>query len=331
MLLSQIMPRRASVMKVSDEIQRLNRGAFVQQQRALSDIYTSTQRRIWQTLSFALAGSLGIALLATLYVGRLERDLHKQRLKELQTTTDLQRLSAKLVTVQEEERRAIARELHDELGQVLMAIKVEIALAQRRIDGAEAGWLDAAQSIADSALTTVRDLSHLLHPAMLDDLGLTAALEWYLSGFGKRHGIAVELLHEGMDQRLVPEIETTVYRIVQEAMTNVAKHAGAAIAFVYVQRTRDVLRVVIEDDGVGFDPTSAKRGLGMLGIRERVAHFQGTVSLDTAVGSGTRLTIELPALCRAAPADAADFGAPDTTHAAIKPEVLLGQAAHSHR
>jgi signal transduction histidine kinase len=145
-----------------------------------------------------------------------------------------------------------------------------------------------------------------------------------LTGFGKRHAIAVELLHEGMEQRLVPEVETTVYRIVQEAMTNVAKHAGAAIAFVYLQRTRGVLRVVMEDDGVGFDPASAKRGLGMIGIRERVAHLQGTVILHSAPGRGTRLTIELPALCRAVSADAADFGAPDTVHVAITPEVLLG-------
>ena len=323
-LLSRIMPRRASVMKVSDEIQQLNRGAFVQQQRALSDIYTTTQRRIWQTLSFALAGSLGIGLFATIYVGRLERDLQGQRIKELQTTSDLQRLSAALVTAQEEERRAIARELHDELGQVLMAMKVELALAQRRIDGADPGLLDDAQSIADSALTTVRDLSHLLHPAMLDDLGLIAALDWYLSGFGKRHGIAAELLHDGMEHRMVPEIETAVYRIVQEAMTNVAKHARAAVAFVYVQRTGDILRIAIEDEGVGFDPASAKRGLGMLGIRERVAHFQGTVSIDTAAGSGTRLIIELPALCRAMPGDPTDFSAPDVTYAVTTPEARLG-------
>ena len=115
-----------------------------------------------------------------------------------ENTHDLQRLSAKLITAQEEERRTIARELHDEVGQVLTAIKVELALAQTAIEaaGVTPRVLDDARSIADGALQTVRDLSHLLHPSMLDDLGLRAAIDWYLRGFSRRHDIAVELLHD---------------------------------------------------------------------------------------------------------------------------------------
>jgi signal transduction histidine kinase len=326
LILSRIMPRRASVMEVSDEIQTLNRSAFVQQQNALADIYAASQRRIWETLGLAVAASLAIALLATVYVGRLETDLKRQRLKELQTTSDLQRLSTKLLTVQEEERRTIARELHDEVGQVLMAIKVEIALAQRRIEaaGGPDRLLDDAQSITDGALNTVRDLSHLLHPALLDDLGLPAALDWYLTGFGKRYGIVVELLHERMDERLAPEIEAALYRIVQEAMTNVAKHAHAALAIVYLRRADDSVLVTIEDHGVGFEPGHARRGLGLIGIRERVAHLQGTVDVDAAPGLGTRLTIGLPARARAQTSDAGDLdGAVSGLHA-IRPETILG-------
>jgi signal transduction histidine kinase len=297
LLLSRIMPRRTSVMQVSDELQTLNRSAFVQQQQALADIYATTQRRVWETLGMAVAASLGIALFATIYVGRLETDLFEQRLKELQTTDDLQRLSTKLVNVQEEERRTIARELHDEVGQVLMAVKVEIALAQRRIEamGGAGRLLDDAQSITDGALHTVRDLSHLLHPALLDDLGLPAALDWYLTGFGRRHGITVELLHERMDERLEPRIEAALYRIAQEAMTNVAKHARAGVAIVYLRRVGDTVVITIEDNGIGFEPAHARRGLGLLGIRERVAHLQGSIEIDAAPGRGTRLTIELPA------------------------------------
>ena len=129
----------------------------------------------------ALATSLGIALLATFYAGRLEDRIRRQRAKDVQNTRDLQHLSAKLLNAQEEERRSIARELHDEVGQALTAIKVELAMAQRAIDGAggAATALDDARSIADGVLHTVRDLSHLLHPALLDDLGLAAATEWY--------------------------------------------------------------------------------------------------------------------------------------------------------
>src|SRR5688572_710856 len=325
-ILRRIMPRRASVMEVSDKIQTLNRSAFVQQQAAHADIYSETQRRIWETLGLAVAASLAIALLATVYVGRLETDLNRQRVKELQTTSDLQRLSTKLITVQEEERRTIARELHDEVGQVLMAIKVEIALAQRRIEaaGGPGRLLDDAQSITDGALNTVRDLSHLLHPALLDDLGLPAALDWYLTGFGKRHGITVELLSERMDERLAPEIEAALYRIVQEAMTNVAKHARAAVAIVYLRRVDDLVLVTIEDNGIGFEPGHARRGLGLIGIRERVAHLQGTVHVDAAPARGTRLTVGLPARARPPAAEPGDVDTAVTVHSGIRSEAIVG-------
>jgi signal transduction histidine kinase len=326
MLLARVTPMRTSVMQLSDNIQMLNRSAFVQQQQAVALIYAETQRRVWQTLGFAVLASLGIAMFATLYVARLERDLERRRIKERQATEDLQRLSTKLVSAQEEERRTIARELHDEIGQVLMAIKVELALAQRRMDaaGVPGRLLDDAQSITDGALHTVRDLSHLLHPALLDDFGLPAAVDSYLAGFGKRHGIAVELLHEAMDERLAPEIEAAAYRIVQEALTNVAKHAGASLAFVYLRRLGEVLQVSIEDNGVGFEPGLSGRGLGLIGIRERVAHLQGTVRIDSAPGRGTRLAVELPARARTRTADPRELDADEMTHPMTRPEVSFG-------
>jgi len=314
-LLGQIMPRREAVLRISDEVQALNRSAFVQQEEAVGRIYAATQRRIWETLGFALAASLGIALLATVYVLRLERDLRLQRRKEAQNTSDLQRLSAKLVTAQEEERRTIARELHDEVGQLLQAVKVELSLAQRSVESAAGSGrlLDDALAITDSALHTVRDLSHLLHPALLDDLGLPAAIQWYLDGVGRRHGIAVELLKDRMDERMAPEIEAAAYRIVQEALTNVVKHAKATLAFVYIRRhvNSPTVTVTIEDNGVGFDPGKVRQGLGLIGIRERVAHLQGTVHLDSAPGKGTRLTVDLPARPRAAAPDVTDLESTD--------------------
>jgi signal transduction histidine kinase len=207
-----------------------------------------------------------------------------------------------------------------------MAIKVEIALAQRTIEatGGSGALLNDAQSITDGALHTVRDLSHLLHPAMLDDLGLPAALDWYLSGFGRRHGITVELLHERMDERLEPQTEAAIYRIVQEAMTNVAKHARAAVAVVFVRRVDDTVLVTIEDNGIGFDPERARRGLGLIGIRERVAHLEGTVLIDAAPGRGTRLTINLPARLAARDENPAQLDTPDTTPTLARPEAILG-------
>jgi signal transduction histidine kinase len=310
LLLRRVLPKRELAIRVSEEVQALNRAAFVQQQTAIADTYAVSQRRVWWRLGLAVVASLGIAFLATLYAGRLEDQLRRQNAKDVENARDLQRLSTKLINAQEDERRSVARELHDEVGQVLTAIKVELAVAERAIQGAggPAHLLKDAETLTDGALNTVRDLSHLLHPALLDDLGLTAAIDWYLRGFGKRHGIRVELLHERMDERLVPEAEAAVYRIVQEALTNVAKHAQATSCRVYLQRLPNTLLITIEDDGTGFDlegveRAGARRGLGLIGIRERVSELRGTVRLESAPGRGTRVTVELPAHARAQPAD----------------------------
>jgi signal transduction histidine kinase len=306
LLRTQIVPKRELVIRVSEEVQALNRNAFVQQQGAIAEIYDVTQRQLWESLGLGLATSFAIGLLATLYAGRLENRIRRQQLQDVQNARELQHLSAKLITAQEEERRSIARELHDEVGQVLTTIKVELAVAQRAIEatGGAPHLLDDVRSIADGALTTVRDLSHLLHPALLDDLGLPAAVEWYLKGFGKRHDIVTEVLHDRMGERLTPEIEAAAYRIVQEALTNIAKHARASMCRVYLQRLQNTVLITIDDNGAGFDQAEVERagvraGLGLIGIRERAAQLRGTVRLESTPGKGTRLTVELPARARA--------------------------------
>jgi signal transduction histidine kinase len=323
----KVVPQRELVIGVSEQVQALNRAAFVNQQTDVAELYRSAQRRLWTQLGLALGASLGIALMATIYASRLEARLREQREREVRNAADLQRLSAKLITAQEEERRGIARELHDELGQALSAIKVEIAVARRSLEsaGGSARALEDAESITDTALSTVRDLSHLLHPSLLDDLGLPAAVDWYLRGFGTRYGIRVELLLDRMEERLQSEIEVTAYRVVQEALTNVAKHARASSCRVYLQRLPTTVLITIEDNGVGFDPEYAerpdvRRGLGLLGIRERASLVQGTLRLETAPGTGTRLTVELPAMTRAS---VPDIDEPDEVSLGA-PEIVNG-------
>ena len=308
LLRTRVVPKRALLIGLSEQAQALNRAAFVQERSAIATIYGVTQRRIWETLGLTLLASLGIAACATVYAGRLEDRVRLQRSKEAQHTSDLQHLSSKLITAQEEERRSIARELHDEVGQVLTAIKVELAVAQRAIvaSGGDATVLADARTITDGALQTVRDLSQLLHPALLDDLGLPDAVDWYLRGFGKRTGIRAELIQAGMDERLVADSEASAYRILQEALTNIARHANATICRVYLQRMPHTVLMTIEDDGVGFDAgdiahragARTGRGLGLVGIAERVAHLSGTLRVESTPGTGTRVTVEFPARVR---------------------------------
>ena len=300
LLSRRVTPRRDIIIAVSEGVQSLNRAGYVEQQSVIGGVYQSVQRDLWQVLGLALAVGMGIAMLAVVYAGRLERRLRQQMSRTAGLAHDLQELSAKLVTVQEQERRHIARELHDEIGQALTAIKVELAYAQRSIEGAQGldTVLQAARTITDGALHQVRDLSYLLHPAALDEFGLVSAVDEHVKSFRSRHGIAAELSHASMSSRLAPDTETAAYRIIQEALNNVAKHANASHCKVYLARQPDVLRIVVEDNGIGFDASAPRspdrRGLGLIGIRERASHLNGTVVIESVRGSGTRIVVELP-------------------------------------
>lgn len=327
-----VMPKREVVIRVSEEVEAINRSEFMQQQAEIARTHEATQRQVWLRLGFALAGSLGIALIAAIYAGRLEDRIRRQSERDVQNARDLQRLSAQLIRAQEEERRTIARELHDEVGQVLTALKVELAVAERGVAaaGGPAHSLEGVRSMTDGAIHTVRDLSRLLHPAMLDDLGLPAAVDAHLKAFGTRHGVRVELVHERMEQRLTPEIEAAMFRMLQEGLTNVARHARATVVRVYLQRLASTVLMTIEDNGVGFDTSAVEQsggagGLGLIGIRERVANLRGTLRLESAPGRGTRLTVELPARSRVdeEPVDEAQTAQP-AVHDAQAAEVAHG-------
>ena len=297
----EVVPRREAAIRVSEEVQALNRAAFVQHQNEIASVHRVAERHIWERLGFALLASLAIGLFASVYAGKLERRLWRQMATNEQNTRYLQQLSTKLIGAQEEERRTIARELHDEIGQVLTAVKVELSVAQRTLQtaGWPSGLLNDAQTIADSALHSVRDLSQLLHPALLDDLGLAAAIEWQANAFAKRHGLRVDVRQDHMAKRLAPEVELAAYRIVQEALNNVVKHARASTCWVTLRRFANDLEITVADDGSGFDPTEVREphrrpGLGLIGMRERAAQLEGRVALDSARGAGTRVRVRLP-------------------------------------
>jgi signal transduction histidine kinase len=289
---TQVAPRRDVVVALSDEIRQLMTGAFTREQRDLNEGDRQLRERIWETTALAVLIGAGIAVFSAWYVGRLEATVREGHAEVARNREELRHLSGKLVRAQEDERRSIARELHDEIGQALTAVEVELAVAEAATSTSPAavGAIHEARTVTQRALSGVRDLSQLLRPSMLDDFGLPDTLKWQLREFSDRTNVRTELLHEGLGERLPIDVEVTVYRVIQEALTNVSRHANATICRVFVQRLASSIVLTIEDDGVGLPDRATslaqQEGSGLVGIRERVSDLGGTFRIEGKTGKG---------------------------------------------
>ena len=202
----------------------------------------------------------------------------------------------RVVRAQEDERRRLARELHDETGQALTSILLGLKSLEDLDDMAALG--EGVAALRERVVATLQDVRRLaveLRPAALDDFGLEAALERLTAGFAEQTGLKVELESRLQDDRLPEEVETVLYRIVQEALTNIVKHAEAGRVSIVITQKAGAVGAVIEDDGRGFDPDqSIDGGIGLIGMRERVALLDGSMTIEAAPGKGTTLVIEVP-------------------------------------
>ena len=200
----------------------------------------------------------------------------------------------RVVSAQETERRRIARELHDETGQALTSMLLGLRAAEEaKDDGARRAALASLRELATATLQDVRRLAVELRPRALDDFGLEPALERLIEAFRERSGLEAQF-EARIGERLPPEIETALYRIVQEALTNIAKHARATTISVLVARKSSSVTAVIEDDGVGFSPDQPFDGLGLVGMRERVELLGGRLVVESRPGAGTTVAVEVP-------------------------------------
>jgi signal transduction histidine kinase len=219
---------------------------------------------------------------------------------ELRAREEIRRaLLQKIITAQEDERKRIARELHDETSQSLAVLNMGLEAATDAIASGKTPRLDEVKALAVRTLEDVHRLILDLRPSVLDDLGLLAAIAWYAERTLESRGIAVRCELEELRSRLPPELETVLFRICQECLTNVARHAQATAVLVQVGQDGDAVRIEIEDDGKGFDPPSAaerpgRRPWGLMGIRERAELFGGKVTFDSAPGQGTRVLVWIP-------------------------------------
>ena len=267
-------------------------------QKEADALYYQALSRLFSIGAVTLILAIAVAVVASRHVNRLQRQVERQRRAEQHNREDLERLSARLVGAQEEERRNLSRELHDEVGQALTALKMDIGIALRgNVDPRSREALSEARDLAETTLRGVRDLSQLLHPSTLDDFGLPATLTAYLRSFSQRTGIRSQLA-ETIDERLEPAVEVCVYRIVQEALSNVARHSGATACTVALNAGDATLRLVIEDNGNGLpkdaDARSIEHGLGLIGMRERAHSLGGTFTVSNREGGGTRIDVTLP-------------------------------------
>jgi len=300
-LRDQVFPRRQNMLMLAGRIDNLNEQQLDAGNRQVVSLLVSFQTRLLLTLTSALALGLGLALFTTRKIFQLEDLARLQYLEMAEARTRLKELSARLVQAQEEERRSLSRELHDEVGQALSAVLVELrnlstGLAVRREEQSRR-QVETIKGLVEGTVRVVRNMALLLRPSMLDDLGLIPALKWQAREASKSTSmdvtVEVAVAAELDSDELPDEYKTCIYRVVQEALHNCARHSQAATVRIRVKQERDRLLLTIQDDGRGFDAAHTK-GLGLLGMQERVARLRGACNVYSHPGSGTTLSLELP-------------------------------------
>jgi signal transduction histidine kinase len=231
--------------------------------------------------------------------------LQREIQRRVQTEEMLRKLSARILTLQDEERRRLGRELHDSAGQMLAALHINLGvIAQRtRQDPGLASKVADSASLADQVITEIRTLSYLLHPPMLDEAGLASAVEWYVRGFSERSKIAVRMKIDPGLPRFPTDVETAIFRIVQESLVNIHRHSGSRTAFISLRASSAGATLIIRDEGRGLPPQVVKNleegsagiGVGIGGMRERARQLGGSIEIRSA-SPGTLVEVNLPVL-----------------------------------
>jgi len=297
-LRQQVLPRRDAVLALARELRDLNQENLERQRQKIDRKQNELPVFLGRMLAVTLVLGLLVAGASIYRINRLEQRSEGEWRRAERAERELRRLSQQLVQAQEEERRVISRELHDEVGQMLTALRVELRnLQELRMasDDQFRAHLEESRRQAEEALRVVRDLAMGLRPSMLDDLGLGPAVEWQAREFSRRFGVPVTVQLDGSLDTLPDAHRTCVYRVVQEALTNCARHARASNIRIAVQGRDDALSMTIQDDGLGFDASESRgRGLGLIGIDERVRELGGRFTILSQPEKGTVLSVELP-------------------------------------
>jgi signal transduction histidine kinase len=296
-LRDEVFPRRMAMLGIADQIGAINESQLRQGRVRVEAIFSKFRRRLGIAIALTIGLGLVLAAFSIRKILKLETETTRHFTEMANAREELKRLSARLVEAQEEERRSISRELHDEVGQALTGVRLEMANLSTLI---RTGDLDAVAAKAgeikkqvEGSISVVRNMALLLRPSMLDDLGLVPALQWQAREVSKRSGVWVKVEAEQVSEDLPEDHKTCVYRIVQEALHNCVQHSGARNVKIAVHQEPGHLQLSVEDDGKGFD-TREERGMGLLGIQERVGYLGGSLDVTSTPGRGTVLRVDLP-------------------------------------
>jgi len=290
----EVEPIQMEILQRSDQLRIANDQMLHEADQALLAQFAMLQGNLTRSIVLALGSALVLILASLVYILRLESQTRTRYNELVRSRGELERLSARLVDAQETERRNISRELHDEVGQTLGALLVDFGRLAAAAPPELREQVEHMKTVAERSVKSVRNLALLLRPSMLDDLGLVAALEWQGREVSRSSEMEVDVQSENVSDDLPDEYKVTVYRLVQEALNNAVRHSGARNARVRVDQAGGRIRVVVADDGRGFNP-DRMRGMGILGMEERVKRLGGSLIIESKPGQGSTLTANLPA------------------------------------
>jgi signal transduction histidine kinase len=295
LLRTVVLPRRDELVQFVKQLSDLDERTVNLGEEKIQLVQARFQRRVSLISILGLVVGGVLAIVVVRKVRHLSEESATRFDEVMQAREDMKRLSDRLLAVQEEERRNLSRELHDDLGQTMSAMIIEVGKAESTPPGS-AGYretLAAVRRLAEENVAKVRNMALLLRPAMLDELGLVPALRWQAKEVSRRTGLRVKVIADEISEDLPESARTSIYRIVQEGLNNCVRHAKAKEARVVLQRDADGLLVSVQDDGVGFDPDHNK-GLGLLGMAERVGSLGGRLQIKSQPGEGSILSTYFP-------------------------------------
>jgi signal transduction histidine kinase len=294
LLRSRVVPRRNSILQILDQLAALQSVSLQRHQEEADRLYRQARARLLSVGATTLLIALVVAISASRHVSRLQRQIERARGAEQQNREDLERLSARLVGAQEQERRRLARELHDELGQTLTGVVLELDGLARAAPPELQDAVTEVREAARQSAEDVRDIARGLRPQALDEFGLRSALITLATGFAEHSGLQVRHSLAPDLPALAPEQDLAVYRVAQEGLTNVARHAEATgvLLALEVHNGHVVLRV--RDDGRGIDDGAVHNAGGLGGMRERAMLIGGRLAVTRVRPYGTEIVLEVP-------------------------------------